>query len=142
MPEYRNILAAVDFSEHTDSVLQRAIVEAKKHSARLMVLHVVEHAWPTDIDVIPPSFDETEEKAIDAGMGRLNSLLTAYSDYPLEPLVVAGTPNREVINVAEREHADLIVLGSHGRHGLRGILGSTTDRIAHQAGCDVLIVRR
>lgn len=142
MQNYRNILAAVDFSDHTSFVLSRAVTVAQNNSARLMVLHVVEYAWPTDIDIMPPSFDETQNEVINVAMERLNTILQSYSGYPLEPLVVAGSPINEVLRAAEREHADLIILGSHGHHGLRGLLGSTTDRIAHQADCDILIVRR
>lgn len=142
MQNYCNILAAVDFSEHATAVLERAISEAIHHSARLIVLHVVDYAWPTDIDVMPASFDETEDEILDVAMGRLETVLKVRGDYPLEPLVVAGRPIQEVVRIAEREKTDLIVIGSHGHHGLRGILGSTSDRIAHQADCDVLIVRR
>jgi nucleotide-binding universal stress UspA family protein len=47
----------------------------------------------------------------------------------------------EIVRAAERGKADLIVIGAHGRHGLTGLLGSTTDRVLHHATCGMLTVR-
>jgi universal stress protein A len=52
-----------------------------------------------------------------------------------------GSPKQEIIRIAEEIQADLIVLGSHGRHGLALLLGSTANGVLHYAGCDVLAVR-
>ena len=52
-----------------------------------------------------------------------------------------GIPKQEIINVAEQQQVDLIVVGSHGRHGLALLLGSTANSILHTAKCDVLAVR-
>lgn len=142
MQNYRNILAAIDFSGHAEAVIQRALSEANNNCARIMVLNIVEHSWPTDTDIIMPSFDETQEKLVTAATERLEKILESCSKPPAERLVSSGRPAQEILRVAEQEKADLVVIGSHGRHGLSGILGSTTDRIVHQANCDVLIVRR
>lgn len=106
-----------------------------------MVLNVVEIAWPTDTDVILPSVNETEEKLVTAALVRLDRVLQACSEPPAERLIASGRPVQEILRVAAQERVDLIVIGAHGHHGLRGILGSTTDRIMHQADCDVLVVR-
>ena len=55
--------------------------------------------------------------------------------------MVYGRPEREVHRIAEESDVDLIVVGSHGRHGLALILGSTSTSILHGAKCDVLAVR-
>jgi universal stress protein A len=140
MPNYQTILAAVDFSDHTKEVIQRALSEANNNCARIVVLNVVDHAWPTDTDVVLPLFDETEEKLVKTAIERLDDVLKSCSEPPAERLVTVGRPIQEILKVAEREKADLIVIGAHGHRGLRGILGSTTDRVVHQANCDVLVV--
>jgi len=56
-------------------------------------------------------------------------------------VVISGRPKQEILRVAERAAADLIVVGAHGHHDLAGLLGSTTDRVLHRASCDVLTVR-
>ena len=52
-----------------------------------------------------------------------------------------GITEKEIIRIAEAQGADLIVLGSHGRHGLSLLLGSTANAVLHHAKCDVLAVR-
>jgi universal stress protein A len=52
-----------------------------------------------------------------------------------------GRPENEIHGLAEEINANLIVVGSHGRHGLALIFGSTANGVLHGAGCDVLAVR-
>ena len=52
-----------------------------------------------------------------------------------------GSPKAEIIRIAEDMGADLIVVGSHGRHGIALLLGSTAASVVHHAKCDVLAVR-
>jgi len=52
-----------------------------------------------------------------------------------------GVPKQEIIHIAEQENVDLIVVGSHGRHGLALLLGSTANSVLHYAKCDVMAIR-
>ena len=52
-----------------------------------------------------------------------------------------GNPRYDVVRLAEQHQADLIVVGSHGRHGIQLLLGSTANAVLHHAKCDVLAVR-
>ena len=52
-----------------------------------------------------------------------------------------GSPKLEIIRIAEENNVDLIVVGSHGRHGFALLLGSTANGVLHHAQCDVLAVR-
>lgn len=144
MQTYKKIMAAVDFSGHTDTVIQRALSLAQQYDAALAVLHVVDYVWPVDAGyaehVLPP-IDETEGKLLKAAHKRLDSLLESTDITATERIVVAGRPKQEILQVAEQERADLVVLGAHGHHGLAGLLGSTADGVLHRASCDVLTVR-
>ena len=55
--------------------------------------------------------------------------------------VELGSPKLEITRIAEENQVDLIVVGSHGRHGFALLLGSTANGILHHAKCDVLAVR-
>ena len=55
--------------------------------------------------------------------------------------LVWGLPKQEIIAFANEQQTDLIVLGSHGRHGLALLLGSTVNAVLHHAICDVMAVR-
>ena len=86
--------------------------------------------------------DNREEVLITVAEKRLHQLLEqALPGSVAEVLVVSGRSKVEILRLATQQKADLIVVGAHGRHGLRGLLGSTTDRVLHQAACDVLTVQ-
>jgi len=72
---------------------------------------------------------------------RLDETLSRLGVKDAIPMTVLGPPKQEILRVAQQEAADLIVIGAHGHHGIIGLLGSTTDRILHQADCHVLTVR-
>lgn len=141
MTAYQQILASVDFSEHTDAVIQSALKQAECSGARLAVLHVVDYTRPIDDDYIIPPDDEVETALLASAKEKLEDTLRRLGAVDVQALVVSGRPKQEILRVAEREAADLIVIGAHGHHGLAGLLGSTTDRVLHRASCHVLTVR-
>ena len=55
--------------------------------------------------------------------------------------MVWGVPGQEIVRIAEQEQVDLIIVGSHGRHGLALLLGSTANSVLHHATCDVMAIR-
>lgn len=142
MAVYQHILAAVDLGEHSATVLQQAAALAQVCDARLTALHVVNYSLSPDLDYVLPPSDETEARLIGGAQQQLQELLEREAlSSGVGTVVVSGRPKVEIVRVAEREEADLIVVGAHGRHGLTGMLGSTTDRVLHRAGCNVLTVR-
>ena len=63
-------------------------------------------------------------------------------DYPVEQqLVITGHIESEIHRLSEEQSVDLVIVGSHGRHGLALLLGSTANGVLHGACCDVLAVR-
>lgn len=115
----REVLLATDFSPHSQQAAKVAGDLARKFGARLHVLHVVREAGdrPTAL----------------AELARLAEPLST---------VVVGSPPREIVHYASREHVDLIVMGTHGRGGLsRAIHGSVTERVIRNAPCQVLAVK-
>ena len=143
MENYKHILVAVDFSDHGDTVMQRAKDLADKYHAKLSVIHVVDNLPITDAaygPVISFEFDVTEVlmKAAKQRMADLGNKFLVSSE---NQRVEMGSPKIEVVAVAEEKGVDLIVVGSHGRHGLALLLGSTANGVLHYAKCDVIAVR-
>lgn len=141
MAAYRKILVAIDLTEEAQQVLDRALDIARNHNATLTLVHVIEpvgYAYggdiPMDLTDLQSQLDDKARKELSA-YGRENNIS------PENQLILVGRPEAEVHRVAEEEGADLIVVGSHGRHGIQLLLGSTANGVLHGASCDVLAVR-
>lgn len=140
---YRHILLAADFSEHGGMVAAQACGLARMHGAELSVVHVVENLPFLDSSygpIVPFDIDLTEQM-LEAGRARLDALADSLGIPAGRRWVELGSPKLEIARVAQEQQADLIVVGSHGRHGLALLLGSTATGVLHHAACDVLAVR-
>ena len=142
---YRHLLLPTDFSAHANYAALRAKQLAEHYGARLSLLQVLElpvmyselydGMAPMDIDF------ELEKVVEEAARTRLSALAAKLGEVVDTTEVVYGRPKLEITRYAAENGVDLIVLGSHGYHGLTRLLGSTTDGVNHEAGCDVLSVR-
>ena len=142
MSHYQHILVAVDFSDETARVLSRAMEMGSPPDTRFTLVHVVEYSpylFPPD-SPLPVDFD-LEAQFVEKAGERLQSLAQSQGLSQAGRYVEAGSPTLEIVRVAEEQGVDLIVIGSHGRHGLQRILGSTASGVLHTAPCDVLAVR-
>ena len=143
MENYKHILFAVDFYEHCEAVANRAKDLANKFQAKLSIIHVVDSLPITDAGYgadIPFNMDLTTE--LMAGAKKRLAKLAERLDVTEDRLwLEMGSPKTEIIRIAEENKVDLIVIGSHGRHGLALLLGSTANGVLHHATCDVLAVR-
>ncbi|HEX5513608.1 MAG TPA: universal stress protein [Gammaproteobacteria bacterium] len=141
MRAYQHILAAVDLSPEGRQVLERAQDLAQRYGSALSLIHVIE---PLPVDaageaLLPPMSIESELH--ENAEHKLNELADQAGLERTRRHVVMGYTKREIIGFAEEKNVDLIVVGSHGRHGLALLLGSTANAVLHGAPCDVLAVR-
>jgi universal stress protein A len=139
MSEYTNILVAIDLSEDTGLVAQRA--RAISDSAQVHFIHVIEplsFAYGGDI---PMDFSGIQDEIQQQATQQLQRFAESNGLDAEHQHIVLGRPEVEIHTKAEELGADLIVVGSHGRHGLALLLGSTANGVLHGAGCDVLAVR-
>lgn len=142
MSDYQHILVAIDFSDETDFVLDRALAMPAGSPAKFSLIHVVDYSpylFPSDTP-LPVDFD-LEDQFLAKAKERLEALAQSKSLSGASLYVESGSPTLEIVRVAQEQAVDLIVIGSHGRHGLQRILGSTASGVLHTAACDVLAVR-
>jgi nucleotide-binding universal stress UspA family protein len=135
MLDLRRILVPTDFSLSAQKALRYGIEFAKKFDAEVILVHVVEppaYARRSDEDATDWCREQLEQQARDEIPEAVKRRV----------LLVRGTPYVEVAGAAEREDADLIVVATRGRSGLKDVLlGSTTERLLRRAPCPVMIVR-
>lgn len=140
--KYSRILTAVDFSAQSENLLARAVQLRYQGSARLSLLHVVEYlpmAYSGDL-VLPEGFD-LERELLDVATRQMASLGERLGVAESDRYVEVGNTGHTILRVAAELGADLILVGSHGRHGLATLLGSTARSVLNGAHCDVLAIR-
>lgn len=133
------IVVGVDGSEPAARALRRAVEEARLRAAKLAVVHVVpepiiiaEPAW-----VPPPPRDEVRAAALEV----IDEMLAGMDleGVRIERMAIIGNVARELCGLAEG--ADLLVVGSRGLGGFRGLLvGSVTQQVVAHSPCPILVV--
>ena len=127
--------------------MKAVFAQARPHDSKIRVLHVVE---PPSLLVIREmgGYDPALDAVWDAETKEAEALVTKVADQlrskglQVSSSVEQGDPKSKIIDAASKWHADLIVLGSHGRKGLEHfLLGSLSEAVARHAGCSVEIVR-
>lgn len=144
---FSRIVCAVDFSEPSLAALASALSLAEEADARLTLLHVIE--MPPELRRPPQPSDFTfnvelvRAEAEAAVLTRLQALIPASArDYcTIETAVLEGGVSRQLLRMAADRHADLIVLGVHGRNAFDlAFFGSNSKDVIRQAHCPVLVV--
>ena len=142
---YQQLLFAADFSDEALRVGERAREIARKCGAQLSLIHVVEDVTISlggGYELLPVLPDLPDEALLQEARNALGELARRLDVADASLWVVNAISTKEGILGAARDHgADLIVVGSHGRHGLALLLGSTANAVLHGAPCDVLAVR-
>ena len=143
MAEYQNILIAVDFTPEHAQITDRAVWLAKQTGARLGLIHVVEFVHIDLANELALHQDiELQTQLMQAAKTRLKTIAEALEVAgEVQQWVELGATTLEITRVAKEQNVDLIVLGSHSRHGIGLLLGSTANAVLHGAPCDVLAVR-
>lgn len=139
---YKKILVACELGGEVESVMQRATHVAANNQAELYLLHVHEPI------IIDPAFEfspvisaDVEKGLLDAAEQALQRLASRYTVPAENVMFEIGSPGLSIVQVARGLGADLIIVGSHGRHGVQLLLGSTANAVLHRSTCDVLAVR-
>lgn len=142
MQLYKHILLAVDFYDQNQPVIAKARQLALQTQAELSLIHVLENLPMPDASYGPIAFDvDMTQEWLEASKRRLNKLGEELEVPEQRRWLEMGSGKLEIVRVAEENAVDLIVVGSHGRHGLGLLLGSTANGVLHHAKCDVLAVR-
>ncbi|MDQ7984542.1 universal stress protein [Pseudomonas sp. G34] len=138
---YQHILVAVDLTEECDPVMKRAQALAGSTQAKLSVVHIVEPMAMAFGGDVPMDLSMLQQQQFEQAKERLDAFAVKYPQLSAESRHLAyGQPRQEIHRLAAEQHCDLIIVGSHGRHGLALLLGSTANDVLHGAPCDVLAV--
>lgn len=148
MTPFHKILVPVDFSPHSTEAFKVGLDLAKRFGARLGMVHVhqpIVDSFPGS-HMLPPATVEQTLPLVRAALekqlqgARAQALAAGVPD--VEAQLVEGVPFTEITRVAREGGYDLIVVGTHGRTGIRhALIGSVAERVVRKAPCAVLAVR-
>jgi universal stress protein A len=142
---YRNILVAVDITDEAEDVFKAAREIADDQESTLSAVMVMRPMADFYINLFSTLEDDAaigiEPQALKHATAWLTDLAKRNGIDASAVNVIIGTPAVEIRRMAEELNTDLIVLGTHGRHGLGLMLGSTANAVLHGAPCNVLAVK-
>lgn len=144
--DIKTILVPCDFSDYADHAFTWAVAMAERWGAKIVLVHAAQSfsrlAYPDSLYLL--DLPKLEAELITDAEKRLQDFVArkATGSVTVETRAALGDPFWEICQAAEREHADLIVMGSHGRTGLAHVLlGSVAERVVRHAPCPVLVAR-
>ncbi len=143
LPAVDRVLVTLDGSSFAERVLPWVRQVSLATGAEVLLLVVPEVPEPALYGAMADAVDELRTQAETNARRYLERIAAQLGEagMPAQPLVEGSRPATTILDVAEREHADLIMLATHGRGGMdRLMLGSVADRVVHHSRCPVLLV--
>jgi universal stress protein A len=142
MKKYQRVVLALELEPKTDSlVIKKAKEFVAQFQSKLTLVHAMEnlssygsaYGVAAGIDLEQILHDEAKQ-----AMSKVAKSLDVDSSHQV---IKAGPAKHVITEEAKERSADLIIVGSHGKHGVQLLLGSTANGVLHAAECDVLAVR-
>ena len=141
MSTYKHLLIGLDLSPESQQVVDRVKLLFADRDVKISICHILEPLAFTYGGDIPVDLSDVQVQLEEQAKQRLSTLAEQLNVPEEAQHIVLGQPANEMRRMAKEENVDLIIVGSHGRHGLALIFGSTSNSVLHGAPCDVLAVR-
>ncbi len=129
---YKTILCAIEATAEGKTVLAKAVELAKTNNGKVFVIHVMPH------QVLPKDYQAELKQKITP---KVEKIANAFDIPKKQQIVKVGKPYEQICQQAEKRKADLIVIGTHSKTGLKKLLGSSASAVANHADCDVTLVK-
>jgi nucleotide-binding universal stress UspA family protein len=136
----KTILHPTDFSKRAEYAFQLACALARDYGARLLIAHVKTPpaAVYGEMGALPPEPAEVEE----ALKEWLNRIRPVDERITVDHFFLVGEPAEEIVRLAGKQRADIIVMGTHGRRGFgRLLMGSVAEQVVRKAACPVVTIK-
>ncbi len=144
MPEtqYSTVVLALELDPEADAHIVKQALETKQEfGARIILVHAVEHLSNYGAAYGASAGVDIEQTLVEEAVKEVAVIAEKMGIASEDQVVKIGPAKQIIIDEAEKVNASLIIVGSHGKHGVRLLLGSTANAVLHSAHCDVLAVR-
>lgn len=135
----KRIVFPTDFSTCSDAALEQAASMARDAKGTLLIVHVEEPPIAYGGGEMYYGLPEPDHAALEKMLAQVVPKSTVSHEHQL----LRGNPAEEIVRFAEDQKADLIVMGTHGRTGMRRVLmGSVTESVVRRALCPVITYKQ
>jgi nucleotide-binding universal stress UspA family protein len=137
------VLCAIDFSPSARGALTEAAAIVRQTGERLVLVHVAQMVTPPpELPILPPDLVQEAAVALQAQLDAWRGDAVAAGAREVDTRLMHGAAWDRIVALARELNARLIVMGTHGRTGLRHVLlGSVAEKVARHAPCSVLVTR-
>jgi nucleotide-binding universal stress UspA family protein len=141
--QFKKVLCPIDFSNDSFTALDYAADFARQSNGQLILIHVVDNPLTDFYGPSGANFYAEVEHALEKSKQMLtDAARTHAAGVSYETVVKHGNPYTEIIDLATAQHADMIVMSTHGRTGpQRLVIGSVAEKVVRTAPCPVFTVR-
>lgn len=137
-----NILVPLDGSPESESILPLAARLCRRWQGQILILRVMDPGLGAGDPLVTTLSESAYNKMMGAGDTYLAELRSRHPELSLETHCVVGTPSYCIQREARSRHCELVLMATHGYHGLlRWFRGSVAEEAARQSGCPVMLVR-
>jgi len=136
-----HVLVAIDFSKFSSTVENVAYTLAAKINASVTLVTIIDRQVDFEPGNTGQVFTDIWEMSQKIATDNLEKIKNNHPGVPTEMISFIGDPKEEIISIADKEKANFIIMGTHGRTGLTGILmGSTAEYVIRHANIPVIVV--
>ena len=129
---FKTIVCAIEASNEGKAVLAKAAELAKRCDSKLFVIHVLPYT------LLPKDY---QKELTEEAKPKIEKLCEAFEIPKKQQAIKVGKPYSHICDFAQKKKADLIVIGTHSKKGLKALLGSTANGVVNNAECDVTIIK-
>lgn len=142
---YKKVMVPIDFSDYSRNALLYSVDFARHFNAELVLIYVVEPIiYPPDFSMGQVALPTIDQEMDTRAREELEQLTEEIIPKEIKTTIIvrAGKPFIEIIETAQDEDVDLVIISTHGRTGMEHILfGSTAEKVVRKSPCPVLTLR-
>lgn len=138
----KKILVPTDFTAYSDHAIEYAVMVARKFEAKILLVHVIEPLAYSVTDTVQVFDHYTALKTVAKPILENLQKRLLKKSLKVDIILLDGNPYLEIVKKSRQAAVDLIIMGTHGRTGIKHLLmGSVAERVVRLASCPVLTVR-
>lgn len=129
---YKTILCAIEATKEGELVLAKAVELSTVFKSRLIIIHVIPYS------ILPKDYQKELENNVSI---KIDKMTQKYAISKKNQMIKIGKPYEHICSQAEKRHADLIIIGTHCKKGIKSLIGSTANAVLNYAKCDVTLIK-